>query len=68
MRTTAVVAGVILIAVGVVWFLQGSGHLAGSFMTGSAFWEWTGVVAAVAGLVALAWGVFGARARGAPGT
>ena len=67
MRTTLVIAGVILVAVGVVWFLQGSGHLAGSFMTGSRFWEWTGVAAVVVGLVALARGVFGSRTRGVPG-
>ena len=67
MRVTLVIAGVVLIAVGVVWVLQGSGHLAGSFMTGSRFWEWTGVVALVAGVVALARGLFGSRTRGAPG-
>ena len=66
MRTTLVIVGVILVAVGVVWFLQGSGHLAGSFMTGSRFWEWTGVVAVVAGLVALARGVFRSRTRDVP--
>ena len=64
-RTTLVVAGVILVAVGVVWFLQGSGRLAGSFMTRSGFWEWAGVVAVVAGGASLAWAVFGSRARGA---
>jgi len=64
-RTTFVIVGVILIAVGVVWFLQGSGHLAGSFMSGSTFWEWTGVVAVILGLAALARGAFGSRASGA---
>jgi hypothetical protein len=66
-RTTLVIVGVILVAVGVVWFLQGSGHLAGSFMSGSRFWEWTGVVAIVAGVIALARGVFWSRTRGVPG-
>jgi len=67
-RTTLVIVGVVLIAVGVVWFLQGSGHLAGSFMSGSSFWEWTGVVAVIAGVAALARGAFGSRASGAHNT
>lgn len=64
MRATLAITGVILVAVGVVWFLQGSGHLAGSFMTGSAFWEWTGVVAVLGGAAALGWALLGSRARG----
>jgi hypothetical protein len=68
MRVTLVIVGLVLIAVGVVWFLQGSGHMTGSVMSGSHFWEWVGVIAVVAGIVALGRGVFGSRARGESGT
>src|SRR5437764_15473749 len=36
-RTAMVLAGVVLVIVGVIWILQGAGTLKGSFMTGSAF-------------------------------
>jgi hypothetical protein len=35
---------------GAVWIFQGAGALKGSFMTGSTFWLWTGVVTALAGI------------------
>jgi hypothetical protein len=37
--------GVVLAAVGVVWFGQGIGTIHGSFMTGEAIWAVLGVVA-----------------------
>jgi len=47
--------GVVIIAIGGVWFLQGIRVLPGSFMTGSSFWTVTGAVVAMAGVVVLVW-------------
>ena len=49
MRVPMVLAGVVLVVVGVIWILQGVGTLKGSFMTGSAFWGWMGGLALVVG-------------------
>ena len=46
-----VVLGVVLCAIGVVWFGQGIGLIGGSFMTGEAVWAVIGAVAIVLGLV-----------------
>jgi len=62
-RTTFLLAGVVLVAIGVVWILQGSGALAGSFMTGSRFWEAMGVIALAAGLAAIGREVLRVRRR-----
>ncbi|MFD1507626.1 hypothetical protein FE374_08080 [Georgenia yuyongxinii] len=43
--------GAVLVAVGVVWTLQGVGLLGGSVMTGVTLWAVIGPVVAVAGLV-----------------
>jgi hypothetical protein len=45
------VLGVVLCAIGVVWFGQGIGLIGGSFMTGEAVWAVIGAVAIVVGLV-----------------
>ncbi|HLY22845.1 MAG TPA: hypothetical protein VKT83_10305 [bacterium] len=50
MRRAEAVLGVIMVAAGGVWFLQGIRVLPGSFMTGSRFWMVTGALVAVAGL------------------
>jgi hypothetical protein len=50
MRTSAVVLGVILVLIGLVWIGQGLGFVKGSFMTGAMIWTWIGVVTAVVGL------------------
>jgi hypothetical protein len=50
MRTIAGILGIALVLTGVVWIFQGAGTLKGSFMTGSTFWLWMGVVAGVAGV------------------
>ena len=55
-----VLAGVVLVIVGVIWILQGAGTLKGSFMTGSAFWGWMGGLAVAVGAPML---VFGLRRR-----
>ena len=49
-----IILGVLLLAVGVVWVLQGTGVLRGSsFMVGDPRWALAGVVAVGAGVVAL---------------
>jgi len=53
MRTTLNVIGVLLVAVGAIWFLQGINVLPGSFMTGQMQWAIYGGIAFVAGLGAL---------------
>lgn len=58
-----IAAGVVLALVGAVWTLQGLGYLAGSSMTGVKIWAVIGPVVGIGGLVALGWGVRGARAR-----
>ena len=50
MRTTLGIVGIVLVLTGVVWIFQGAGALKGSFMTGSIFWLWMGVLSAAAGL------------------
>ncbi len=53
--------GALLIAVGVVWTLQGLGYLAGSVMTGVTIWAVIGPVVAVIGLATAVMGVRGRR-------
>lgn len=48
-RTAAVVIGVILVLVGLVWIGQGLNLIPGSFMTGNRTWLYTGLVMAVVG-------------------
>ena len=50
MRWILVITGAILALLGTVWMLQGLNVLPGSFMTGQAFWAWTGLVALLVGL------------------
>jgi len=57
-----VILGVVMVAIGLVWLLQGVRVLPGSFMTGSAFWAVAGAVVAVVGVIAIA-GAFRGRAR-----
>ena len=45
-----VVVGTVLVVTGIVWILQGSGVLRGSFMTSQSFWAWMGGLAVVVGL------------------
>ena len=56
-KVPMVLAGVILVIVGVIWILQGVGTLKGSFMTGSAFWAWMGGICLAAGVPILVLGV-----------
>ncbi len=57
MRLVAVASGLILVAVGVVWILQGLDLLKGSFMTGRSFWAWMGALAVLVGLPLVARGL-----------
>jgi hypothetical protein len=50
MRIILTVGGVLIMLMGVVWFLQGINILPGSFMTGQIRWAVYGGVAAVVGL------------------
>lgn len=50
MRIGKAVFGVLVLAAGGTWFLQGIRVLPGSFMTGSRFWAVTGAVLALAGI------------------
>jgi hypothetical protein len=50
-RGLAIGAGVVLALVGVVWTLQGLGHLGGSAMSGVTFWAVVGPLVALAGLL-----------------
>jgi hypothetical protein len=49
-RLPFVVPGVILVLLGLLWVLQGSGVIAGSFMSGQRLWLVIGIVVAAAGL------------------
>jgi hypothetical protein len=41
------VIGVLLLVVGIIWFVQGIGVLHGSFMTGTAFWAIMGALVVI---------------------
>jgi hypothetical protein len=45
------IASGILIAIGVIWILQGVGVLPGSFMTGQTRWAVIGCITAVVGII-----------------
>jgi uncharacterized membrane protein YphA (DoxX/SURF4 family) len=47
------VLAILLIAVGVIWILQGINVLPGSFMTGQIQWAWRGGIAAAVGVLLL---------------
>ena len=58
-----VVPGVLLVAVGAVWTLQGFNILGGSAMSGSTLWAVIGPIVLIAGL-ALIWIGIARRRRG----
>jgi hypothetical protein len=53
MRLASRILGGLLIAVGLIWILQGVNILPGSFMTGQIVWAWRGAGTAVAGILLL---------------
>ena len=61
MRVALRVVGILLLAMGVIWILQGINILPGSFMTGHIQWAYRGGVAAVVGLILL---IVAGRSRG----
>jgi hypothetical protein len=50
MKTGAYILSIILILVGLVWFLQGINIIPGSFMTGQLAWAIGGAVTIIVGL------------------
>lgn len=50
MKVAAIVFGVLLALLGVVWIGQGLGYIKGSFMTGDMKWFWIGCVMVVVGV------------------
>ena len=52
-----VVAGAVLLLVGLLWVLQGLGTISGSFMSGQKVWFAIGLLVALAGIAALYSGV-----------
>lgn len=54
MKTVRLVVGVVLVVLGLVWFLQGIDVLGGSAMSGVTTWAVAGPVVAVVGLVLVA--------------
>jgi hypothetical protein len=62
MRWAALLGGLLLVVIGVVWFLQGIGLLPGSFMTRSTFWAVAGAVVVIAGI----WVLVGVARRRPP--
>ncbi len=56
-----IIGGGVLVAIGILWILQGAGVAKGSVMTGDPTWIWVGVAFVVAG------GSIMASARRKPG-
>lgn len=50
-RLPYLVAGALLVLLGLLWVLQGAGVVGGSFMSGQRLWLGVGIVVGVAGLV-----------------
>lgn len=55
MRLAKNLLGLIVIAIGALWTLQGIGLIGGSFMTGQSQWLYIGIVTMLVGLVGLVW-------------
>ncbi len=53
MRTIGIVAGLVLIVLGVIWILQGINVLPGSFMSGRPGYAVLGLVVAIVGTLVL---------------
>ncbi|MFH8252394.1 hypothetical protein ACH3VR_18655 [Microbacterium sp. B2969] len=58
-----VVPGVILVLVGLVWFLQGIDVLGGSAMSGSSLWATVGPIVLLVGVALIVMGIVFARRR-----
>ncbi len=53
MKIAIPATGIALVLLGIVWILQGTNILPGSFMTGQPFWTWMGILAFVVGATLL---------------
>lgn len=53
--------GVIIMLIGVVWFFQGIGSLAGSPMTGVIIWSYLGAILLILGIAVFLRGLLGTR-------
>jgi hypothetical protein len=49
-KIVAIAFGILVLAIGAIWTLQGLGYLKGSSMTGSSFWAIVGPIVAAAGV------------------
>jgi hypothetical protein len=65
MRWVLLVIGVLMVAIGVVWTLQGFNILGGSFMSGQRGYAVLGLVVGVIGLALVAFSVLRRRAPAA---
>ncbi len=63
MKVIRIIVGILLILMGIVWFLQGINVLPGSFMTGRIEYAVLGIVAAIIGIGLI---VYPRRQRSAP--
>ncbi|MDG4884411.1 hypothetical protein [Mesorhizobium sp. WSM4884] len=55
MRLIRNLLALLVLAIGVLWSLQGLGLVQGSFMTGQRQWLYIGLVTALIGLLGLGW-------------
>ena len=55
MRLIRTLLALIVLAIGVLWSLQGLGVVHGSFMTGQQQWFYIGLVTTLVGLIGLRW-------------
>ena len=55
MRLWGNVAAIVLLAVGIVWTLQGANVIGGSFMSGRSQWLYVGIALLIVALGALWW-------------
>ncbi|MGX5848508.1 hypothetical protein ACWGTO_15665 [Mesorhizobium sp. PL10] len=55
MRLFRYLLALIVLAMGLLWSLQGIGWVGGSFMTGQSQWLYIGIVTMLVGLVGMVW-------------
>ncbi len=58
MKIFLIIAGIVLLLLGGVWFFQGINVLPGSFMTGDPTWAGIGSATGVAGILLIVVGIF----------
>lgn len=61
MKNAVLIVGILLVLAGGTFFLQGIGVLPGSYMTGSTFWAWAGLILFIVGAGTVFYGVRGKR-------